>query len=75
MDSHDTADDAVSVWSNYRQNGLTWEQKEISAMLCWLTFLSFCLKGFDHRPEAIMFALFFDLLRALQRCGDSHKQE
>lgn len=27
----------------------------------WLTFLSFCLKGFDHRPEAIIFALFFDL--------------
>ncbi len=44
-------------------------------MLRWLTFLSFRLKGFDHRPEAIKFALFFDLVRAPQRCGDSHKQE
>lgn len=30
-------------------------------MLRWLTFLFFRLKGFDHRPEAIIFILFFNL--------------
>ncbi len=62
----------ISPWKNQTKNQTKVEDavpfKEISAMLRWLTFLSFRLNGFDHRPEAIMFALFFDLLRAPQRC-------
>jgi len=49
-------------------------------MLHWLAFLSFRLKGFDRRPEAIMFALFFDFYVLYSGVGtpcqrELHRQE